>query len=490
MSDAEVATTEDEVQQPIALAHREAAATLALPDDNELARMERIAGALAQSQMVPVAYRRKPHDILAATLAGRELGLSPMAAMQRIHMIDGRPTLSAEAMVALVQRAGHEIWVDPASNESGATVHGQRRGSERVHTLTFTMDEAKAAGITNKSNWRSYPKAMLRARAISALCRIAFADVLAGYAYDPDELGAVTDDKGNVLEAKVVEPTTAPTDASTADEQAMPQELLDAREKFGEQAVIEASEAIRADLGIGKEITEFQHTRKARGDILRRILQRLEQDYTPIEDSGDHVEEAEVVDTPAPAVVEHPCPVCGSECAPISGPPRSPKWGCTNWDGCPGDDDNQPWKSWHNNPWKPGGQIETMRAENGSPADTSDDEATPTSEDVTTDAPSEPSVTGGGDGTATPEDPASTAPPSRDGDPDGRQELVDQINGALDRKDIAWGDVERAAAVVIAKHPDAKAPQGRRLRAYFDDKPFEYVYAIYERLGLDERLPV
>ena len=46
--------------------------------------------------------------------------------------------------------------------------------------MSFTIEEASLAGLVKKDNWRKYTKAMLRARAISALCRVAFADVLAG----------------------------------------------------------------------------------------------------------------------------------------------------------------------------------------------------------------------------------------------------------------------------------------------------------------------
>lgn len=261
--------------------------TLALPDADEWARINAIAEHLAQSQIVPVAYRRKSHDIVAATLAGRELGLSPMSAMQRIFIIDGKPGLSAEAMVALVHRSGHEIWVDPASNDQWAKVYGQRKGSERVHEMTFTIEEAKAASLLGKDNWKKYPKSMLRARALSALCRTTFADVLAGYVYTPEELGAPVDEDGNVIAMEMRDGVAQVADAPQPE---TPLWIAAHVERFGEEAVIEAAEKIRQQLNVGLPIKGLGGLAKATdgSDVARRIIALLERDY-------EEIQEAEVV---------------------------------------------------------------------------------------------------------------------------------------------------------------------------------------------------
>jgi hypothetical protein len=258
--------------------------TLALPDADEWARINAIAEQLAQSQIVPVAYRRKSHDIVAATLAGRELGLTPMSAMQRIFIIDGKPGLSAEAMVALVHRSGHELWVDPASNDEWAKVYGQRKGSERVHEMTFTIEEAKAAGLLGKDNWKKYPKSMLRARALSALCRTTFADVLAGYVYTPEELGAPVDEEGNVIAMEVRDGIAQVADVQQPE---TPRWIAAHVERFGEEAVIEASEKIRQQLNVGVPIKGLGGLAKATdgSDVARRIIALLERDYPEIQEA-------------------------------------------------------------------------------------------------------------------------------------------------------------------------------------------------------------
>lgn len=344
----------EEEQEAVALAVREQPQAMALPDGAEFAVMERVANALAQSDVVPKAYRRKPADIMAACLAGRELGLPPMSAMQRIFVVDGRPTLSAEGMVSLVQKAGHEIWVDPASNAAGATVHGRRRGSAQVHTMTFTIEEAKGAGLAGKDNWKKYPKAMLRARAISALCRIAFADVLAGYAYTPEEMGAVTDEGGEVIETKVIQPAAqAPTPEPTPNAKADIHKLA---EEFGETEVIDVVQTMVKEIGLEKKIEGLGDLYTMTPTWIGSLRQRLER---ALHDVSTHSEEdaGEVVD--AEVVVNNECPHCGSECLPwTGGGAKAPKWRCTNAD-CKGNDEGTaPWVSWHNDPWKPDGQIE------------------------------------------------------------------------------------------------------------------------------------
>ena len=142
---------------------------------------------VARTEFVPSSLRGKPEAVVAAILQGHELGLEPMASLNKIHVVDGRPTLAAELMRALVQRAGHEIWLEEASS-TRVTMGGRRRGEEHPTRITWTLDDAKRARLDNKNNWRAYPRAMLIARATGELCRLLFADVLAGISYTVEEV--------------------------------------------------------------------------------------------------------------------------------------------------------------------------------------------------------------------------------------------------------------------------------------------------------------
>lgn len=142
---------------------------------------------IARTEFVPGALRGKPEAVMAAILTGHEVGIGAMQALSKIHVIDGRPAMAAELMRGLVLRAGHELWIEE-STTTKCTVVGVRAGSSRETRTTFTMDDAKRAGLDGRKNWRSYPAAMLLARATAALCRAVFPDVLAGISYTTEEL--------------------------------------------------------------------------------------------------------------------------------------------------------------------------------------------------------------------------------------------------------------------------------------------------------------
>jgi hypothetical protein len=150
---------------------------------------------IAATDFVPTAFRGKPEAVLCAILTGNELGIDAMQSLAKIHVIEGKPAISAELMRALVLRAGHEMWVEEAT-ATKCTVAGKRRGSEQTSRVTWTLDDAKRAGLEGRPNWRKYPKQMLLARASSELARTMFADVLAGVSYSVEELtdGDVIDD--------------------------------------------------------------------------------------------------------------------------------------------------------------------------------------------------------------------------------------------------------------------------------------------------------
>lgn len=155
-------------------------------------RAASVAVSLAKTPFVPQSLRGKDAgitaaNITAAILTGQEVGLEPMAALRSIDVIQGTPAMRAVALRALVQSAGHDVWVTEATT-TRAVVEGRRRGDERVQKSTWTMDRAKALGLAGKDNWRKQPQAMLVARATAELCRLIAADVILGVPYAVEEL--------------------------------------------------------------------------------------------------------------------------------------------------------------------------------------------------------------------------------------------------------------------------------------------------------------
>lgn len=149
-----------------------------------------IAVQLAETAFVPKAMQRKPGEVTGAILAGRELGLEPMASLAAIDVIEGTPTLSAIALRGLIQHHGHEVWIEE-STEHRAVVCGRRKGSTHIARSVWTIDRARRAGLVNKKNWREHPTAMLVNRATAEVARQIIADVLLGMPYTAEELADV-----------------------------------------------------------------------------------------------------------------------------------------------------------------------------------------------------------------------------------------------------------------------------------------------------------
>lgn len=139
-----------------------------------------LAQQIADTEFVPRGLRGSAPATTAAILYGREVGLPPMTALTMTHVVEGRPSISAEGMRALVYAAGHELeFVE--TNGALCTMRARRRGADRWTDLTWTLDMARAAGLLNKHNWKAYPRDMLIARCTGALCRMVFPDVIHGF---------------------------------------------------------------------------------------------------------------------------------------------------------------------------------------------------------------------------------------------------------------------------------------------------------------------
>lgn len=132
------------------------------------------------SEFVPATFANRPEAIMAAILTGIELDVQPLWALRNVAVIKGRVSLSAEAMRALVLRAGHAIWQVEAT-DARVVMAGRRRGLDvdPLH-VEWTWRMATSAGLVNGENWKRYPRAMLTARATTELCRVLFPDVIAG----------------------------------------------------------------------------------------------------------------------------------------------------------------------------------------------------------------------------------------------------------------------------------------------------------------------
>lgn len=176
-----------------------------MPGTQEFNQIREQAQVILASGFLPKSIAR-PEQAIAIALKGREIGIAMMMAFSHIHIVEGKPTISAELMLALIYRhcPSAQISFDQNDNNSCAII-AARSSKHAPSRFVFSVDDAQRAGVMNKSNWQKYPAAMLRARAISAMARAVFPDALMGCSYIPEELGAVVDEEGNV-EVEPVQP--------------------------------------------------------------------------------------------------------------------------------------------------------------------------------------------------------------------------------------------------------------------------------------------
>lgn len=167
----------------------------------EASQVHGIAKALATTSFVPASMKGKPDEITGAILFGRELGMDPMISLQTINVIQGRPTLTANAMRGLAMGAGVKFRLDEAT-ETRCVMSALPPGGDQWTSVTWTIDQAKRLNLTSKENWKNQPGAMLIARATSQLCRLVAANILIGCPYSTEE---ITDlDKDQSADASVV----------------------------------------------------------------------------------------------------------------------------------------------------------------------------------------------------------------------------------------------------------------------------------------------
>jgi hypothetical protein len=146
---------------------------------------------------------KTPEQAMAIILTGRELGIGAMAALNTINVIQGKPTISPQLMLGLINRSGELEDIKIDTGAQGATCTIKRRGRS-AYTARFGPAEAAAMGLNGKDNYKKQAATMYKWRAVADACRATFADVLLGL-YTPDEMGATTDvETGEIVETVIV----------------------------------------------------------------------------------------------------------------------------------------------------------------------------------------------------------------------------------------------------------------------------------------------
>lgn len=191
------------------MVHAQAQAIQVQGGQYPLEALERMAHYIVRSGLFGV---KREEEAVALLLLAQAEGLHPMRAVQEYHIIQGRPALRADAMLARFLQAGGRVEWHELSNEAAeATFIHPQGGRVRIR---WTLEDAKRAGLLDKAGdmWRKYPRAMLRARVVSEGVRTVYPGVVVGL-YAPEEVVAFAEEERAPVpvQAEVVESTPPPS---------------------------------------------------------------------------------------------------------------------------------------------------------------------------------------------------------------------------------------------------------------------------------------
>lgn len=171
--------------------------------------ISRMSKAFAEGQLFGLRNSGEAFTLMSIAQAN---GLHPAKALERYHIINGRPAMKAEAMLASFQEAGGKTrWIE--RNDKKCTLHLEHPQAGELD-VTWDTDRAETAGL-NSTTWKKYPAQMLSARCISEGVRALYPACLGGM-YTIEEEEQIAIDKAKELKAKVnvitkETPTKAPS---------------------------------------------------------------------------------------------------------------------------------------------------------------------------------------------------------------------------------------------------------------------------------------
>jgi hypothetical protein len=173
----------------------------------------RMAQFAAQSSLIKT---DNPFDAFFIIQYGWELGLTPMASLRTIYIVNGVPTCSGEAMLALIRRSGLCSKLEISGDATKAVVIMSRKDTNETFECTFTIEDANRAQLTSKAVWKQYPAKMLKWRAVSECAKFLFGDIIGGL-YTVEEIvpHANINDAGELIDGDIVVDNSTPVPSKT-----------------------------------------------------------------------------------------------------------------------------------------------------------------------------------------------------------------------------------------------------------------------------------
>jgi hypothetical protein len=182
--------------------------SVSLFDANQFGHWMNVAKQLSTSAMIPKNFTGKPMDIMVAMEMGRTIGLSMIQSLQCIAVINGRPSMWGDAVLAVCQGHPSHEWLKEEPIYKGSDIAGYKctvkRRNQDAHIVVFMVEDAKKAGLWGKAGpWSAYPARMLQMRARGFALRDVYADALQGIhiAEESQDLHIIEGEKVKVSQA-------------------------------------------------------------------------------------------------------------------------------------------------------------------------------------------------------------------------------------------------------------------------------------------------
>jgi hypothetical protein len=236
----------------------------------------RLANGIALSGLAPKGMD-KPEQVMVAIMTGMELGLPPMFAVQKIAVINGRPSIWGDAIPALLWGKGFKLreWLTGEGDKRVAHCEITRPTGDKVER-TFSVETAKEAGLWTKAGpWKQYPERMLQMRARGFAARDGAADVLGGL-YVTEELDQPERDPVNITpraQVEIPDLTAAPAQEHSPTEVAQTglgvPDLDPGDEPLADQDAY--IESLREQRGWCESASDVQELRDVAADMLERL---------------------------------------------------------------------------------------------------------------------------------------------------------------------------------------------------------------------------
>jgi|GEM_PF-2498356 len=142
---------------------------------------------LLKSGMLPKELNTK-EKIAVLIMKAKELNMPPLEAISHLYVVNQKVAIDSSGMLALILRSGLAKKIQFGGDSTSAWCEMERKDAVISFKYTFTIEDAKRAGLLSKESWQKYTKELLVARAISGCARKVFPDVVGGL-YTVEELG-------------------------------------------------------------------------------------------------------------------------------------------------------------------------------------------------------------------------------------------------------------------------------------------------------------